>query len=227
MRNAFSSVEQGIEAIAQGRIVIVVDSEEREDEGDFVAAADRVTPWMIHFMISQGRGQLCLPVAPEIAERLALKRMPANTTGIEQPRFAVPIDHRSCKSGISPLERASTIRAIVDSSTGPDDFVRPGHIFPLIAEAGGVLSRQGHTEASVDLVRFAGLTPVALLCEICSNDGLHTADRSELIAIAKEFDLHILTIDDLIEFRKQHPEGRNGVARMGIAPAVAPVTLDT
>lgn len=226
MRNAFSSVEQGIEAIAQGRIIIVVDSEEREDEGDFVAAAEKVTPWMIHFMISQGRGQLCMPVSPEIAERIALKRMPSNCPGTDHPRFAIPVDHRTCKSGISPLERASTVRAIVDPSTGPDDFVRPGHIFPLIAEAGGVLVRQGHTEASVELARFAGLTPAGLLCEVCSSDGLHTADRSELRALAKEFDLHILTIDDLVEFRKHHPDARNGAKRIGIKSAVVSVPLD-
>jgi 3,4-dihydroxy 2-butanone 4-phosphate synthase/GTP cyclohydrolase II len=226
MRTEFSSVEQGIEAIAQGRIIIVVDSEDREDEGDFVAAAECATPRMIHFMISQGRGQLCMSVAPEIAERLALKRMVTNSAGLETPRFAVPVDHRTCKSGISPLERASTVRAMVDPSSRPEDFVRPGHIFPLIAEAGGLVVRQGHTEATVELARYAGLAPAGLLCEICSSDGLHTADRSELVAIARRHGLHMITIDDLIEFRRQHPEGRNGVARPGLASAVSPLSLD-
>jgi 3,4-dihydroxy 2-butanone 4-phosphate synthase/GTP cyclohydrolase II len=225
MRNAFSSVEQGIQAIAQGRIVIVVDSEDREDEGDFVAAAELVTPRTVHFMIAEGRGQLCMSVSPEIAERLALKRMVTGNAGTEQPRFAIPVDHRTCKSGISPLERASTVRAMVEPSSGPDDFVRPGHIFPLIAEAGGILARQGHTEAAVELARFAGVAPAGLLCEICSKDGLHTADRSELIAIARKFGLHIITIDDLIEYRKQHPDGRNGMRRAEISAIKAPISM--
>ena len=225
MRNVFSSIEQGIEAVAQGRMIVVVDSEDREDEGDFLMAAELVTPRTIHFMITEARGQLCMPVSQDIAERLALKSMiPANGIG-DQPRFAIPLDHRTCKSGISPLERACTIRAIVDSTTGPDDFVRPGHIFPLIAEAEGVLSRQGHTEAAVDLARLAGLTPAGVLCEICSSDGMHTADRSELIRIARRFGLHIITIDDLIAYRRRHPAFRTVNGRNGVA-AVTPVGLN-
>ena len=222
MRTVFSSVEQAIEAMAQGRVIVVLDSEDREDEGDFVVAAEFVTPRTVHFLITHGRGQLCMPVMPDVAERLALQSMvPPGRVG-EQPRFAVPIDYRTCKSGISPLERASTIRAVADPTTTADDFVRPGHIFPLIAEPNGVLARQGHTEAAVDLVHYAGLAPAAVLCEICSNDGLHTADRSELIAVAKRFGLHIITIDDLIAFRRRNPDGRDVVKRNGVVP-VSPV----
>ena len=219
MRTVFSSVEQAIEALAQGKLIIVVDSEDREDEGDFVVAAEFVTPRIVHFLITHGRGQLCMPVLPEIAERLQLTSMvPPGRVG-EQPRFAVPIDHRTCKSGISPLERAYSIRAVCDPRNGAADFVRPGHIFPLIAEPDGVFSRQGHTEASVDLMRYAGLTPAAVLCEICSADGLHTAERTELIGIAKRFGLHIITIDELIEFRRRNPDGRDVPRRSGFTPA--------
>jgi 3,4-dihydroxy-2-butanone 4-phosphate synthase len=124
------------------------------------------------------------------------------------------------------MERACTIKAMVDPTTGPEDFVRPGHIFPLIAEADGVLARQGHTEASVDLARYAGVAPAGLLCEICSKDGLHTADRSELVALARKFGLHIITIDDLIAFRRQHPHGRNGVKRNGNVNMVSSVSFE-
>ena len=217
MNSPFSSIEQAIHAMAQGKILIVVDSEEREDEGDFMVAAELVTPQIIHFMISQGRGQLCMPVAAEIAERLALKRMVSGSGLGDQPRFAVPIDHRTCKSGISPLERSCTIRAAIDPHSKPDDFVRPGHVFPLIAEANGVLSRQGHTEAAVDLARYAGLTPAGILCEICSQDGLHTAGRGELISLSRSFDLHLIAIDDLIEFRQKHVHTPTVVRRNGAA----------
>ena len=224
MNSPFSSIEQAIHAMAQGKIIIVVDSEEREDEGDFMVAAELVTPQIIHFMISQGRGQLCMPVTAEIAERLALKRMVTNNGPGDQPRFAVPIDHRTCKSGISPLERSCTIRAAIDPHSGPDDFVRPGHVFPLIAEANGVLSRQGHTEAAVDLARYSGLTPAGILCEICSKDGLHTAGRSELITLSRRFDLHLITIDDLIEYRRKHFYGPAAFGRNGAAVGASPVS---
>jgi 3,4-dihydroxy 2-butanone 4-phosphate synthase/GTP cyclohydrolase II len=207
--HAFSSIEQGIEALADGQVIIVVDSEEREDEGDFLVAAELVTPAAIHFMISQGRGQLCMPVMPETAARLALRPMVTESGAAgDQPRFAVPIDHRACRSGISPLERVFTIQAMIDRNSRPDDFVRPGHIFPLIAQPGGVLSRAGHTEASVDLARYAGLSPAGVLCEICSSDGQNMAGRAELFSIAQQFGLHVITIDDLIEYRRRHVSGR-------------------
>lgn len=211
MKREFSPIEAALEATAEGQILIVVDAEDREDEGDFFIAADMVTPAAVHFMISQGRGQLCMPVMSDLASRLALKPM-VNTKGNgEQPRFAIPVDHRTCRSGISPVERARTIRAMVDPNSRSEDFVRPGHIFPLVAEPAGVLSRTGHTEAAVDLSRYAGLAAAGVLCEICSRDGLQMAGRSELHEIARRFRLRIITIDDLIEYRKRASNRNNGL----------------
>jgi len=210
MKHDFSRIEEAIGATAQGQVLIVVDSEDREDEGDFFIAADLVTPEAIHFMISEGRGQLCMPVMPDVATRLLLKSMVDIKECGEQPRFAIPLDHRSCRSGISPAERAFTIRAMVDPSSRANDFVRPGHIFPLVAEPAGVLSRTGHTEAAVDLSRYAGLTPAGVLCEICSQDGQQMAKRAELHRLADRFGLHMVAIDDLIAFRKRVSNGNNG-----------------
>lgn len=209
-----SRVQDAIRAIAAGEVVIVLDSEDRENEADFVAAADAVTPSMVHFMITHGRGLLCMPVLPDVAERLALRTMEPGDAAISSPRFTVPVDHRNCKTGISPLERTISIRAVVDPSSQAEDFVRPGHIFPLIARAGGILERPGHTEAAVELARLAGRTPAGLLCEICSRDGLHMAGHDELLGIAAQFGLAIVTIDELIEFR-QRQEAR------GATPAVS------
>ncbi len=212
MKHRFSSIEQAVQAISKGRIVIVVDSEDREDEGDFLAAAEFVTPQTIHFMISHGRGQLCMPVMPAVAEQLQLTPMVQSNGDLTQPKFAVPVDHRTCRTGISPAERTITIKAIIDGDSKSDDFVRPGHIFPLIAQPEGVLKRSGHTESAVDLAMLAGLTPAGILCEICSRDGVHMANHAELFEIADMFQLAIVTIDSLIEFRrKQSTLRRNGV----------------
>jgi 3,4-dihydroxy 2-butanone 4-phosphate synthase/GTP cyclohydrolase II len=201
MKRTFSCVEEAIQAVAAGRVVIVLDSEDRENEGDFLAAAEKITPETIHFMLRRGCGQLCVPVAPEIASRLELQPMVALSTNIASTAFAVPVDHRSCKTGISPEERVVTIRSLMDVESRPGDFYRPGHIFPLIARQGGVLERPGHTEAAMELATLAGLAPVGVLCEICSRDGMHMAGREELLDIAEEFDLPLLTIDELIRFR--------------------------
>lgn len=199
----FSRLQEAVEAVAEGRVVIVVDSEEREDEGDFVCAAEKVTPEIVHFMIFHGRGQLCVPILSETAERLKLSQM-VESADISTPRFTIPIDHSYCKTGISPVERAFTIRSIIDPSSRPEEFVQPGHVFPLIAQPNGVLCRPGHTEATVDLVRLAGLQGSGVLCEICSRDGRHMAGAAELQELACEFDLPIVTIDELIEFRSRH-----------------------
>lgn len=211
MHRQFSRVEEALEAIEAGRIVIVVDSEDREDEGDLIAAADRVTPETIHFMISQGRGQLCMPVLPDVAQRLNLTPMVPKTNG-SLPRFAVPIDHQSCRTGISPAERALSIQAIVDPASRSEDFVRPGHVFPLLARSDGVLERTGHTESTIDLARLAGRAPAGVLCEVCSRDGMHMADRDELLALAAEFQLPIITIESLIEYRLQQDGHSTAVA---------------
>lgn len=201
MGRQFSSVEEGIGAVAAGRAVIVVDSEDRENEGDFIAAAETITPQLIDFMVCQGRGQLCVPVLPEIQQRLDLKLMVEGTDDMA-PKFAVPIDHRSCGTGISPLARAISIQFMLEPEARPEDFVRPGHIFPLIARPGGVLQRTGHTEAAVDLARLAGRTPAGVLCEICSRDGMNMANRDELMDIASLFNIPIITVDALVEYRR-------------------------
>ncbi|MBI3469018.1 MAG: 3,4-dihydroxy-2-butanone-4-phosphate synthase [Planctomycetes bacterium] len=201
-KQRYSSVEEAVEAIADGRIVIVVDAEDRENEGDFVAAAEKIAPQVIHFMITHGRGQLCMPLLPPTARRLDLTPMVPQKT-LALPRFTIPVDHRRCRTGISPEERALTIRAIVDPNTGPEDFVRPGHVFPLIAQTRGVLRRVGHTEAAVDLARLAGLTPAGVLCEICSRDGLHMASGPELQELASQFGMPIITIGHLVAFRRR------------------------
>src|SRR3954453_21154259 len=166
MHSEFSKVEDALEALAEGRVVIVVDDEKRENEGDFIAAADRVTPETIAFMITHGRGQLCMPILPERAQQLDLHPMVEQNSAPFRTPFTVPVDHRSCRTGISAEERARTIRAIIDPQTKPSDLVRPGHLFPLVAREGGVLRRAGHTEAAVDLAELAGLTPAGGLSEI-------------------------------------------------------------
>src|SRR5580698_4281180 len=199
--SGFSRMEEALEALASGRMIIVADAEERENEGDLVVAAEKVTTEAVHFMISEGRGQLCMPLRSEIARRLRLRPMVPNKS-LAMPCFAVPIDHRFCRTGISPKERAFTIQSVMDSTSCSDDFVRPGHIFPLIARDGGVLQRPGHTEATVDLVRMAGLSGASVLCEICSRDGRNMATGDELMQFAESFHLPIITIDDVIRQRQ-------------------------
>ena len=203
MKCVSSSVEVAVAALAEGRTIIVIDSSERENEGDFLAAAEKITPAAIHFMITQGRGQLCMPVMPQLAQRLDLTPLIPQRS-LEAPCFAMPVDYRTCKTGISPLERALTIRAMLDASTTAADFVRPGQIFPLIALPEGILGRAGHTEAAVDLARLAGLAPAGVLCEICSRDGLNMAEGWELRELADEFQLPIISIDELIAFRERY-----------------------
>ena len=198
----FSTIEDGLEALALGLPVIVVDSEDRENEGDFVIAAEKITPPLVHFLLTHGRGQVCMPITSETANRLDLRPM-VSVCGNEAPNFTVPIDYRRCKTGISPVERCATIQAMMDEESRPQDFVRPGHMFPLVARDGGVLARPGHTEASLDLVRMAGLRPAAVLCEICSSDGLHMARRDELFQLASDCQFAIVTIDELIARRRR------------------------
>src|SRR4051794_8223684 len=201
MPYSLSKIEDALEAIAAGRVVIVVDDERRENEGDFIAAAERVTPEIIEFMITHGRGQLCMPIMLDLAKRLELHPMVEANTAPHRTPFTVPVDHKGCRTGISAAERARTVRAIIDPETRPGDLVRPGHLFPLVAKEGGVLRRAGHTEATVDLARLAGLTPAGVLCEIL--DGIHVASRARLHAIATEFDLPILSIEMLIAYRRR------------------------
>jgi 3,4-dihydroxy 2-butanone 4-phosphate synthase/GTP cyclohydrolase II len=200
MHDEFAKIDDALLALREGRVIIVVDDEDRENEGDFVAAADKVTPETVAFMITYGRGLLCMPILPEVAARLQLGPMVERNTAPHQTPYTVPVDHRSCRTGISAEERARTVRAIVDPATKPDDFVRPGHLFPLVAKEGGVLRRAGHTEATVDLARLAGLTPAGILCEI--TDGIKMAGREKLHEVAREHGLPMVSIENLIKYRR-------------------------
>jgi len=202
MAQRLSTIEQAVEAIAAGRIVIVMDAVDRENEGDFICAAEKATPEMVNFMITHGKGLLCAPILPETAQRLDLPLMVEHNTAPLGTNFTVPVDHRSCRTGITAQERAATIRAIVDPQSKPSDFVRPGHLYPLIAKEGGVLRRAGHTECTVDLTRMAGLKPAGVLCEILDQQG-DRATREELYELARRFDLRIITIEELIRFRRR------------------------
>lgn len=203
MPDSLARVDRAIKAVAEGKIVIVVDAEDREDEGDFICAAERVTPDMIRFMTREGAGLLCMPVLADLAKAKGFEWMvERNTTPTETP-FAIPVDHKSCRTGISPEERHRTVRAILDPKSRPEDFVRPGHLFVLFAKEGGVLRRAGHTEATIDLARLAGLEPAGLLCEICSRKGNGMADRKELEQIAADHELPIVTIQDIIRYRRR------------------------
>jgi 3,4-dihydroxy 2-butanone 4-phosphate synthase / GTP cyclohydrolase II len=197
-----SSIEAVVGAIGRGQIVIVMDDEDRENEGDFVCAAEKTTAAIVNFMITHGRGQLCMPVLPEVCQRLNLPPMVDENTAPLGTNFTVPIDHRSSRTGITAHERATTILAIMDPDSTPGDFVRPGHLFPLVAKEGGVLRRAGHTEAAVDLARLAGLRPAGVLCEILDAHG-DRAPRQQLYQLAEQHHLEILTIEQLIRHRRQ------------------------
>jgi 3,4-dihydroxy 2-butanone 4-phosphate synthase/GTP cyclohydrolase II len=197
-----SSIDAAVEAIAQGKVVVVMDDEDRENEGDFICAAEKVTPEIVNFMITYGRGQTCMPILPEAAKRLELPLMVEKNTAPLETNFTIPVDHRSCRTGITAQERAATILAIADPSSTPDDFVRPGHLFPLVAKEGGVLRRAGHTEAGVDIVRLSGLQPAAVLCEILGENG-DRAPREDLFALAEQYGLEIITIEQLIRQRRR------------------------
>ena len=201
MGEEYSRIDDALEALRDGRVIIVVDDEDRENEGDFVAAAEKVTPEIVEFMITHGRGLLCMPLLPEMAGRLQLNPMVDHNTAPHQTPYTVPVDHVSCRTGISAEERARTVRAILDPSTKPADLSRPGHLFPLVAKEGGVLRRAGHTEATVDLARLAGLTPAGVICEI--TDGIHMAGREKLHAIAREHNLPLVSIEALIKYRRR------------------------
>ncbi len=201
MGATFSTIEAAVDAMARGEVVIVVDAEDRENEGDFICAAEKVTPDIVNFMITHGRGQLCMPILPEVSERLKLAPMVEANTSFLGTSYTVPVDHKSCRTGITAQERALTIASIIDASSKPMDFVRPGHLFPLVAKEGGVLRRAGHTEATVDLARMAGLAPGGALCEILGPTG-DRATRPLLFELAREHHLEIISIEELIRYRR-------------------------
>ncbi len=198
------TIPSAVEAIRQGKIIIVVDDEDRENEGDFICAAECVTPEIINFMATHGRGLICAPLDEKRAEELGLSMMVPDNTALHETAFTVSVDliGRGCTTGISAYDRATGIRALVDPSTRPADFAKPGHIFPLKAKSGGVLRRTGHTEAAIDLARLAGFRPAGVLVEILNPDGT-MARMPELKEIARKFDLRIVSIKDLVAYRMQ------------------------
>jgi 3,4-dihydroxy 2-butanone 4-phosphate synthase/GTP cyclohydrolase II len=202
MNEKLNTIEEAINDFRQGKVIIVVDDENRENEGDFICGAQNITPDIVNFMAKHGRGLICTPMSEKICEELALEMMVVKNTSSHETSFTISVDllGHGCTTGISASDRAKTIRALADPKTKPEELGRPGHIFPLKAKASGVLQRAGHTEATVDLARLAGLYPVGVLVEIMNDDGT-MARLPELFKIAKKFNLKIVSIKDLIAFR--------------------------
>jgi 3,4-dihydroxy 2-butanone 4-phosphate synthase / GTP cyclohydrolase II len=198
----FNSIEEAIEDIRNGKMIVVVDDEDRENEGDLVIAAEKVTPEIINFMAKNGGGLVCLPMMRERLEELNVERMVAKNTDPNRTAFTVSIDASECTTGISAQERALTIKKVLNPKSAPKDFTRPGHIFPIEYKDGGVLVRAGHTEASVDLARMAGLYPAGVICEIMNEDG-SMARVPQLMEYVRKFNLKIVTIADLIVYRRR------------------------
>ena len=197
-----NTIEEAVQDIREGKIIIVVDDEDRENEGDFICAAEKITPELINFMATHGRGLICTPIEEERADQLDLDLMVKSNTAMHNTAFTVSIDliGQGCTTGISAYDRATGIRALVHPDTKPEDFARPGHIFPLIAKKGGVLRRTGHTEAAVDLARLAGCYPAGVLVEILNPDGT-MARLPQLIEIGRQMNIKIISIQDLVAYR--------------------------
>ena len=200
-----NSIEEAILAVKNGEIIIVVDDENRENEGDFISAADVINPKMINFMATHGRGLICVPLTEKRCEKLQLDKMVSNNTDPMETAFTVSVDLKGngITTGISASDRSKTIQALVDPKINPFDLSRPGHIFPLIAKEGGVLRRTGHTEAAIDFARLAGFNPAGVIVEIMNRDG-SMARLPELWKVAQKFDLKIVSIEDLVAYRMQH-----------------------
>lgn len=200
-----NTIEEALEDIKAGKVIIVVDDEDRENEGDFICAAECITPEIVNFMAKHGRGLICAPIEEHRADELGLALMVTQNTALHETAFTVSIDliGDGCTTGISAHDRAKCIKALVDPETKANDFAKPGHIFPLRAKTGGVLRRTGHTEAAVDLAKLAGLYPVGVLVEILNEDG-SMARLPQLMLIAEKFDLKIISIDDLIAYRMRN-----------------------
>ncbi|ARV08386.1 3,4-dihydroxy-2-butanone-4-phosphate synthase [Winogradskyella sp. PC-19] len=200
-----NTIEEAIEDIRKGKVIIVVDDENRENEGDFLAAAETVTPEMINFMATHGRGLICTPLTEQRCKELDLNMMVRNNTDPMETAFTVSVDLRGngVTTGISASDRSKTVKALVDKSTKPFDLARPGHIFPLVAKEGGVLRRTGHTEAAIDFARLAGFEPAGCIVEIMNEDGT-MARLPQLATVAEKFDLKIVSIEDLVAYRMEH-----------------------
>lgn len=199
----FHKIEDGLKDLKAGKVIIVCDDEDRENEGDFVGLGEFATPEMINFMAKEGRGLICAPISEAIAEKLELKPMVEVNTDNHETAFTISIDHIETTTGISAHERALTVQKLLNEGALPSDFRRPGHIFPLVAKKGGVLQRAGHTEAAIDLARLAKLKEVGVICEVMNDDGT-MARVDDLKAVASKFDLKIITIKDLIKHRLKH-----------------------
>lgn len=202
-----NTMKEAIRELKLGRPIIVVDDEDRENEGDLVALSDLITPEIVNFMITYGRGLVCTSVENELAKRIGLTLMTTNNNDPFATAFAVSVDYKDTTTGISAYERAMTIRAMVDPSTTKEDFNQPGHVFPLLAKEGGVLARPGHTEASVDLAKLCGATPSGVICEIIKADGT-MARLPDLKKMAKQFGLIIISVEQLIDYRIKINEER-------------------
>ncbi|HSV87823.1 MAG TPA: bifunctional 3,4-dihydroxy-2-butanone-4-phosphate synthase/GTP cyclohydrolase II [Bacteroidales bacterium] len=202
MHPKLNSIPEAIEEIKKGKVVIVVDDENRENEGDFIAAAEAITPEIVNFMATHGRGLICAPITGDRCDRLRLDLMVPRNTALHETSFTISVDLKGlgCTTGISASDRAKTIKALADPLTLPEDLARPGHIFPIRSREGGVLQRAGHTEASIDLARLAGFQPAGVLVEIMNDEG-NMARLPELMDMARKFNLKIITIEDLISYR--------------------------
>ena len=200
-----NTIEEAIDDIRNGKIIIVVDDEDRENEGDFLCAAEKTTPEMINFMATHGRGLICAPLTENRCKELDLKTMVTNNTDHLETAFTVSVDLKGngVTTGISAADRAKTVQALIDGNTKAFDLARPGHIFPLIAKQGGVLRRTGHTEAAIDFARLAGFKPAGVICEIMNEDG-SMARLPQLLEVAQKFDLKLVSIEDLVAYRMQH-----------------------
>lgn len=199
---SFNTIEEALEDIRQGKMIVVIDDEDRENEGDLLMAAEKVTPEAINFMATYGRGLICVPLTTERIEALQLEPMVSHNTDPHGTAFTVSVDGVDSTTGISAFERAATVKILCDPNSKPSDLRRPGHIFPLKAREGGVLVRAGHTEGAVDLARLAGLKPAGVICEIMKEDGT-MARTPDLLEFVKKHDLKIVTIKDLIEYRRR------------------------
>ncbi|HEY8486218.1 MAG TPA: bifunctional 3,4-dihydroxy-2-butanone-4-phosphate synthase/GTP cyclohydrolase II [Limnochordales bacterium] len=220
----FASIEQALEELAVGRMIIVVDDEDRENEGDLVMAAQKVTPEAINFMTRYGRGLVCVPLTGERLDQLQIPLMPGASEQSMRTAFAVSVDVVEVRTGISAFERAATVRALADPTRGPGDFLRPGHVFPLRAKPRGVLDRPGHTEAAVDLARLAGLYPAGVVCEIMNDDG-SMARLPQLLTFARRFGLKVISVADLVRYRVRTETMVQRVAEASLPTAHGPFRI--
>jgi 3,4-dihydroxy 2-butanone 4-phosphate synthase/GTP cyclohydrolase II len=200
-----TSIEQGLKDLRSGKFLIVVDDEDRENEGDLVMPAECVTPAAVNFMVTHARGQLCMPMTADRLDELDIPMLPSRNSDSAMPTaFTMPVDYAiNTTTGISADDRAATIRALIDPQSRPEDFIQPGHLFPLRYHKGGVLVRPGHTEAIIDLCRLAGMYPAGVVCEIMKDDGT-MARLPDLVLMAKHHSLNVLSIADLIDYRRAH-----------------------